>query len=334
MVKQSKAPKGRRKQAPAKSLHPTTEYFSALSPEQLPKTYQATLSFFEERFSHLDENQRGIAASNLRQETIKRIEAITQRPLICYTSKIYNPPQGGHASINNFDLVGFSDLISTVSGEDVDIFIISNGGEVEATDRIVTLLRERFNHIRYIIPSHAFSAATLLCFSGNEIIIGPQGTLGPIDPQMNGVPIQAILQSFNKAKEEIEKNGMNSLLAYWPLLTKYELPILEVCEQYDDLSKLLAKKWLGTHMLQCTEDDPRVKRCVGFFSDYETHKSHGRSISRKEAASKYLIVHTTEESSVHDLVQSLYVQYVFWFDKSVFAKFFENSQGIHWGWKP
>ena len=86
--------------------------------------------------------------------------------------------------------------------------------------------------------------------------------------------------------------------------------------------------------LQCDEKDKRVKDCVKFFSDYETHKSHGRSIDRKEAQSKHLLVRNLEDiGNIYDLVRSLHIQYVFWFDKSRFVKFFENAHGIHWGWQ-
>ncbi|MGA7075482.1 MAG: hypothetical protein WBZ42_02905, partial [Halobacteriota archaeon] len=159
-----KPPKGKRatKQPSTDVPIPTKDYFSELPLDQFPATYQEALSFTEERFAHLDDHQKGDAVTGLRQETISRIEAATKIPLICYTSKIHNPPKGSQTSINEFDLVGFSDLISTVSPPSVDVFVMSNGGEVEATERIVTLLRDRFNYIRFIVPSNAFSAATLL----------------------------------------------------------------------------------------------------------------------------------------------------------------------------
>jgi len=253
--------------------------------------------------------------------------------LLCYVSKIYNPPlEGGHTSINDFDLVGFSDLISAISPPNVDIFVVSNSGEVGATDRIVTMLRERFSHIRYIVPSNAFSAATLLSFSGDEILMGPQGTFGPIDPQMNGTPVHAILEAWKKAKEEIESGGENTLFAYWPLLAKYSLSSFEVGKQYCKLANTLAKRWLSLYMLHCEESDSRVEECVEFFSSYETHMSHGRSIAREEAISKNLMVKKLEGYGISDLVHSLFYQYVFWLDKSPFVKYFENAHGIHWGW--
>jgi ClpP class serine protease len=45
-------------------------------------------------------------------------------------------------------------------------------------------LRNKFAHIRFIIPSLAKSAATMLVMSGDEILMDTGAELGPIDPQM------------------------------------------------------------------------------------------------------------------------------------------------------
>lgn len=107
----------------------------------------------------------------LRKETFQRIEAVTGRPLLCYVTKTINVPQGLPAYIDDSDLIGFGDLIRSVQGESVDVFIVSNGGSPEATERIVRLLRERFKGVRLIVPANAYSAATLICFASDEIVI-------------------------------------------------------------------------------------------------------------------------------------------------------------------
>jgi len=325
MSKPKKKPKGERNQKEVRTIK-TNQLSDDLSKlEELPVTYQAVLDFF--RVNKVD-------PVALRKETFLRIEKITGRPLICYVTKTHNPPKGSQNYINDFDLTGFNDLVSTVTGDSVDIFIMSNGGEVEATERIVNLIHERFNNIRFIVPSNAFSAATLLCFSGDEIIMDTQAALGPIDPQMNGIPVQAILQAFNKVKKEVEERGVKSLVVYWPLIAKYDLHLLEIGENFDALSKQLAENWLSKYMLKCSKDDVRVRNSVGFFSAYDTHKSHGRSINREMAYEYGLNVRKTEDiEGLQELVRSLYNQYVLWFDKTPFVKNYENRHGINWGWQ-
>src|SRR2546421_2434343 len=65
---------------------------------------------------------------DLRSETFNRIESITSRPLICYVAKTANVAPGVPASIDDSDLIGFTDLVHGVSGKHVDVLIESNGG--------------------------------------------------------------------------------------------------------------------------------------------------------------------------------------------------------------
>lgn len=157
-------------------------------PDQLPTSYGALQSFLQE--SNITN------PFSLRLETFRRIERITCRPLLCYACRTWNVTPGTPAYIDDGDLIGFSDLVESVTGDKADVFIVSNGGSAEATERIVQRLRGRFEDIRFLVPSNAYSAATLMCFSGNEIQMLPEGTLGPIDPQLNGIPARAILRSF------------------------------------------------------------------------------------------------------------------------------------------
>lgn len=63
-------------------------------------------------------------------------------------------------TIDHSDITGFSDLIQDIDSKDLDVLLHSLGGSAEATERIVNLLRENFNHIRFLIPNIAYSAAT------------------------------------------------------------------------------------------------------------------------------------------------------------------------------
>jgi hypothetical protein len=157
-------------------------------------------------------------------------------------------------------------------------------------------------------------------------------TLGPIDPQINGIPARAILRAFETIEERLKKEGPRALTAYMPLISKYDLHILEICKSAQELSKELARNWLSTYMLKCSEDDPRVTEIVDFFSNYDIHKSHGRSIDRRKARELGLkVIYGEEIEGLADLVRSLYNQYELWFDKTSFYKVFENAWGINWG---
>ena len=67
----------------------------------------------------------------------------------------------------------------------LDVIIDSSGGDIDAAYMIAKLLRRYASErLTFIVPRWAKSAATLLVCSGNEIIMGPTGELGPLDPQI------------------------------------------------------------------------------------------------------------------------------------------------------
>ena len=99
----------------------------------------------------------------------------------------------------------------------------------------------------------------------------------------------------------------------------------------NELSRELAESWISEYMLKCRRDDPRVRDIVEFFSNAENHKTDSRSVSREKAESVGLVVKSTEEAGINDLVQSLFNQYEVAFDKSNFVKFYENVYGVNWG---
>jgi hypothetical protein len=292
---------------------------------ELPSTYQAIHDYFAAKGP--------VTPVYLRRETFRRIEEKTSRPLVCYVTKTRQVGAGAPAYIDDGDLIGFSDLVHAVQGEAVDLFLISNGGSAEAAERIVRLLRSRFTSLRLLVPSNAYSAATLISFAADELVMGPMGTLGPIDPQINGVPARAILRAFENLETRLKTEGPRALTPYMPLITKYDLHILEICKSAQDLSEELARTWLSSYMLKCEADDDAVSRIIDFFKSYDVHKSHGRSIDRKKAREQGLtqIVDAEATPGLADLLQSLHNQYDLFFDRSPFYKLFEDGRGTNWG---
>jgi membrane-bound ClpP family serine protease len=54
-------------------------------------------------------------------------------------------------------------------------------------------------NIRAIIPQMAMSAGTMIALSTREIIMGKHSNLGPIDPQIAGIPAHGVIEEFNRA---------------------------------------------------------------------------------------------------------------------------------------
>jgi ClpP class serine protease len=65
---------------------------------------------------------------------------------------------------------------------DIDLLLVSNGGDGTVPWRLVTLIREYAKKFSVLIPFRAFSAATLTALGADEVVMHPMGMLGPTDP--------------------------------------------------------------------------------------------------------------------------------------------------------
>ena len=91
---------------------------------------------------------------------------------------------GNILSIGLNDIQGFMTCINGMKADKLDLIIHSPGGSLEATEQLVQYLRAKYKYIRAIIPQNAMSAATMLACACDEIVMGKQSAIGPIDPQM------------------------------------------------------------------------------------------------------------------------------------------------------
>lgn len=113
----------------------------------------------------------------------QRIEDHRKRPLLAYvTSK-----REGVISSMASDALPFliEQLDALPAGTTaIDFLIVSLGGDPMVAWRIMSMIRERIGKVAVLIPQSAYSAATLLALGGDEIIMHPNGHLGPIDMQI------------------------------------------------------------------------------------------------------------------------------------------------------
>lgn len=107
---------------------------------------------------------------------LKEIEKINNSKVI---SLIY-PREAG---IEQPDVDEIYDAIKDIVPIDrLDLLLFSYGGDADAAYKIMKVLRGFCKELNVIVPSEAKSAATLMCFGGNKIFMGPVSELGPLDP--------------------------------------------------------------------------------------------------------------------------------------------------------
>jgi len=275
---------------------------------------------------------------NLRLQCFQDIETVRGRPLIVYASQFLNAPPGAPLSIELSDVDGFTDLINSIPSEhrSIDVLIHSPGGSPDATERIVRILRSRFDEVHFLIPHSAYSAATMMALSGNSIMLHPSATLGPIDPQIfdaqsGFVPARSIKRGFEKVRDIITKEGPEALPAYLPLIEKYSLHLLELCDDSEHLSKILVTEWLKEFMYKDDlQSDDKIEKIVDFFSDYDTHLTHSRPLVFSKIKDFGMSI-SLADGELKDLLWEIYLMINGFFSISPFVKLFENRYGISWG---
>ena len=278
----------------------------------------------QERFAH-------------RIDLLRQIEANTGRPVIVYAANITQP--NIQNSLDHTDLTPFSDLTRTIPGQSVDVLLHSPGGLAEAAERVVHLLRARFDSVRFIIPHTAFSAATMLATSADELVLDDTSALGPIDPQIVyrdpqtgqsiAVPTQTITDGFNNAKQAI-KDDPDVLGVYLPLLSKLDLHLFEICKNAEELSRSLVTEWLKKYLLR-GEPDGEAERITAYLSSHKDRRSHGRPITLQTIKNELKIrrvLDLKDNPDLRSLIGELWAEIEWFIENSNTAKFFENAYGV------
>ena len=271
-----------------------------------------------------------------RRARLAKLRDVSGRPVILYAVDFLNKGKvqmvGGDVLIDLSDVERFKEIIDSTPGKEVDVLIQSPGGSAEATESIVDLLRSRFQHIRFLVPGAAKSAATMLAMAGDVILVDESSELGPTDPQMiiNGrqSPAGAIRDQFKKAEKDL--NSTPSLMPAWlPILQQYGPSLLVECENHIRLSQRLVSRWLTSYMFRGDADGPRKARAVAkYLSDDRKFLSHARRVGLDELRRlRVEVLDTRDEPRLHEAIRELYVSVLVTFESTGAYKLFENSEG-------
>jgi len=243
--------------------------------------------------------RRGSDYDGVRRERIREVERITGRPLVIYATAFLQTDKvavvAGEVGIDNYDPIGFDEVIGPIEGDSLDVLLHSPGGSAEAAESIISLLRSRYSSLRFIVPHMAKSAATMICCAGDEILMDERSELGPIDPQMRlrrgdgqqiQAPAQAILKQFDKAQESLAANP-KQMSAWLPLLQPLSPSLLMECEAANELAHRLVEDWLRRYMFKGKEDGPaRAAVVAKYLANSGEHLSHGRRVGIEQLQAK------------------------------------------------
>lgn len=264
-----------------------------------------------------------------RYRYLQEISRITGRNVITYYSSWLTKPSVANQGIADVDKNAFMQAIYKMDkSKGLDLILHTPGGDIAAAESIVDYLHLIFgDNIRAIIPQMAMSAGTMIAISCPTIIMGKESSLGPVDPQYNGLSCQEAVDEFNQAVQEVTSNPRS--LGLWQVrISKYTPTFLVSCNNALEWSKSYTEKWL-THNYKPDEVD--TKKMLNFFVEHSESKSHARHFSIDQCKEIGLNVFNLEDNSaLQDAVLSLHHLYMIFFDKSTAFKAVENQIGARY----
>lgn len=161
------------------------------------------------------------------------------------------------------------------------LILDSSGGDISSAYLIGKLCREHANKkFIVVVPRRAKSAATLLCCAADEIHMGSLSELGPIDPQIDGLPTLG-LKSAVEHMADMMKEYPKAADMFAKYLSYSLKPIsLGYYERVAMSAKQYAERLLKTHETNLKEKAEKIATTLVY--DY---KDHGFVIDKDEASS-------------------------------------------------
>jgi Serine dehydrogenase proteinase len=267
----------------------------------------------------------------LRKLRIKRGD----RNVIFYASAFLQKPAAPamFLQISPEDING---LMSVMHGMDwskhLTLVLHTPGGVTNATETIVEYLLQKFTRIEVIVPTFAMSGGTMVSLAADNIVMGRQSQLGPIDAQMpvggRSVSARAIVEQFEEAQREIL--GDTRRAAVWAAILQSLGPALLVeAKNALDYGEHMVARWLGQRMFRA--DQEKADSVAAYFNRAQQHRSHGRRIDRNEARSQGLQIEDLEtDADLQDVVLTNYHLATLIFEKSPAVKFIASDNGQLW----
>jgi membrane-bound ClpP family serine protease len=272
----------------------------------------------------------------IRRKYLNELHQKTGRNIIVYYSGWLQKSQLARHdpsafSINDEDKNAFMSAIHQLDrSKGLDLILHTPGGDIAATESLVDYLRAMFGtDIRAIVPQIAMSAGTMVACACKEIIMGRHSSIGPIDPQFNGIPAHGIIEEFKRAYEEIKADAAKIPL-WQPIIAKYSPTMIGECEKAIKWATDLVKSWLISGMFKDEKDkEEKAEKIIQELGDHALTLSHARHISLDRAREMGLKVTALEDDEeLQEAVLSVHHACMHTLDGTPCIKIIENHLGV------
>ena len=101
--------------------------------------------------------------------------------------RVLGIPFGGMIDIDDAEQV-LRAIRLTPDEMPIDLILHTPGGLVLASDQIAYALKRHAGKVTVMVPHYAMSGGTLVALAADEILMDRDAVLGPVDPQLGGLP--------------------------------------------------------------------------------------------------------------------------------------------------
>jgi len=289
---------------------------------------------------YLNQNFYGEKNVKERKVQLKKISSLRGgREILVFASaltKVKAP-----IAIDYDDIVPLKDQLSNLTGDKIDIILETPGGYAEITEQIIEYMRRRFSDVAFIIPGAAMSAGTIMAMAGDEILMSPLSSLGPIDAQIlqqgKRFSADAFLEGLNKIKEEVKNTGTLNK-AYIPILQNVSPGEIQSAQNALDFSKALVTEWLSKYKFknwhkhssdqkEVTAEDKKARAAeiAKQLCNHGKWKTHGRPITIEHLRRmKLMITDYCESKDLADAIEMYFTLLKIFFDSTNIFKIYET----------
>ncbi len=215
------------------------------------------------------------------QALIARISAELGGPLIAY----WNNPIG---SVCHNDVIALYQLLEKLGNvETIYLFIKSDGGNGQASLRLVNLLRRYCRRLVALVPLECASAATMIALGANEILMGPMAYLSPVDTSLthslspldrDNDRVSVSLDELTRVIRLWQKQESAQKQNPYPTLFQYVHPlVIGAVDRAESLSIMICRELLMFHIT----DEQAAERIANILNS--KYPSHSYPILMEEA---------------------------------------------------
>lgn len=278
-----------------------------------------------------------------RKFQLKRISDLRRRDVLVFAADINKPT--GQISIHYADLLPFTDQLSNLNGKKLDLILETPGGSGEVAEDLVKAMRAKYEDVAVIVPGYAKSAGTIMAMAADEILMGPNSGLGPIDAQIfhqgKSFSADALIEGMEKIKKEVEDSGTLNR-AYIPILQQISPGELQNAENALNFAKILVTQWLAQFKFRNWEshsstgirvtDEEKKKRAEEIAEHLCNHrfwKTHARSIKLDDLeAMRLKITNYSKTPDLEDAILRYYILLQMTFSTNIYKLFETTSSQV------